>query len=511
MSHFTPATDGRYVLYARKSSESDEKQAKSIDQQIAECEQIAEKRGLKIVKVLVEKKSAHTGEARAQFANMLQMLETGEANGIIAWHPDRLARNMMDGGRLIEMLDRRIIEDMQFCTFHLTNDASGKMLLGFSFVISKNYSDNLSDSVSRSHRSLHGAGLAFGRTKHGYDTNEADQYIKGKYWNIIQQAWKKRLEGESQIDISAWVNEQGYRRVIKKHKKEQKMTPQKLGVIFKDPFYYGHYEMNGNAVFLPELYPFRPMVTQAEFLSIQKVQTNIKPLTEKERPLHRKIVHAENQSLVYAYNITKGQSGKRYLLYQVHNTKKRQNEHLRHRLKAIRGKDIVAALSELISRFKKPSKTVVEQIMAKEKELAQDTRKTHGMMLTNLRREKGRLMTKKDTLMEGYTVNGQGWEADEKAAYKKKKKQLTERIQQVKARIFEMEESEVHIVPQFDIVSNTLKTLSDSYKTLDGKSKLLIAEEIVSNFFIDNGKVQKIALKAPYDLLKIAKIPNGWG
>ena len=29
---------------------------------------------------------------------MMRRIEAGEAQGIIAWHPDRLARNSMDGG-----------------------------------------------------------------------------------------------------------------------------------------------------------------------------------------------------------------------------------------------------------------------------------------------------------------------------------------------------------------------------------------------------------------------------
>lgn len=49
----------RYVIYARKSTESEERQAKSLGDQVIECTKMAEARGLKIVgKPIQEKRSA---------------------------------------------------------------------------------------------------------------------------------------------------------------------------------------------------------------------------------------------------------------------------------------------------------------------------------------------------------------------------------------------------------------------------------------------------------------------
>ena len=62
---------------------------------------------------------------RPVFDEMLKRIERGEANGIIAWHPDRLARNSIDGGRIIYDLDTGKIKDLKFCSFTFSNTAEG--------------------------------------------------------------------------------------------------------------------------------------------------------------------------------------------------------------------------------------------------------------------------------------------------------------------------------------------------------------------------------------------------
>src|SRR3989344_1428379 len=94
----------KYVLYARKSSESEERQALSIEAQIAELREFAAKERLEIVASLEEEKTAKD-PGRTVFGEMLDTLERGEADSILAWHPDRLARNSVDGGRIIYLLD----------------------------------------------------------------------------------------------------------------------------------------------------------------------------------------------------------------------------------------------------------------------------------------------------------------------------------------------------------------------------------------------------------------------
>ena len=90
----------KYFLYARKSTDVEDKQVLSIEAQITELRAYAKQENLNIVEEFIEKQSAKI-PGRPIFGEMLKRIEKGEAKGILAWHPDRLARNSVDGGQLI--------------------------------------------------------------------------------------------------------------------------------------------------------------------------------------------------------------------------------------------------------------------------------------------------------------------------------------------------------------------------------------------------------------------------
>ena len=94
----------KFFLYARKSTDTEERQVRSIDDQIAELKELAKKENLEVVKIFIEKQTAKK-PGRPIFNEMLSRIEKGEAEGILAWHPDRLARNSVDGGKIIWLLD----------------------------------------------------------------------------------------------------------------------------------------------------------------------------------------------------------------------------------------------------------------------------------------------------------------------------------------------------------------------------------------------------------------------
>src|SRR5438105_7108185 len=89
-----------YCLYARKSSESDERQAMSIDSQIKEMMALAKRDGLNVVKTLQESFSAKESSKRPIFGQILTELRAREYDGILTWAPDRLSRNAGDLGSL---------------------------------------------------------------------------------------------------------------------------------------------------------------------------------------------------------------------------------------------------------------------------------------------------------------------------------------------------------------------------------------------------------------------------
>lgn len=138
----------KFFLYARKSTDVEDKQVRSIEDQLAELRAFAKTEGLNIVEEFIEKQSAKI-PGRPIFNNMLDRIEKGEANGILAWHADRLARNSVDGGRIIYLLDCGRLAALKFPTLWFENTPQGKFMLNIVFGQSKYYVDSLAENTKR--------------------------------------------------------------------------------------------------------------------------------------------------------------------------------------------------------------------------------------------------------------------------------------------------------------------------------------------------------------------------
>lgn len=186
----------RYVIYARKSTDEKEKQVHSTEDQVAVCVEYAQDKNLKVVDILEEKMTAKQAGVRPVFLKMLEKLRKGEYDGIIAWHPDRLARNMKEAGEVIDLLDKQVIKDLQFKSFSFSNDTSGKMLLGITFVLSKEYTDKLSDDVTRGNRKSLERGSYVNKSKHGYVKDRNGRLVPdGNNFILVKKAFEMRLSG----------------------------------------------------------------------------------------------------------------------------------------------------------------------------------------------------------------------------------------------------------------------------------------------------------------------------
>lgn len=324
MSIFQPQEDFtkyKYVIYARKSTEESDRQLRSLEDQIKECQQLAERLGLKKPEIIRESKSAKKPHRRVAFNAMLKRLEAGKIDGVISWAPDRLARNMLEAGMVIDMIDEGKIKDLRFVTYPFSKDANGLMLLGMSFVLSKQYSDKLSQDVQRGKHASFAEGKASGATKHGYDKSNQDYFIPNENtFPLLRTAWEKRLRGESLVKISKWLNDSGYLKKYQISKREVAMTKQKLSIIFNDSFYYGVIKMKQMTVNLCEIPEanFQPMITEDEFFQVQRLVNGVgrtrlrQPNKFGLMPLRGIVKCAECGNVCSVYP-TQSKGGQRYL------------------------------------------------------------------------------------------------------------------------------------------------------------------------------------------------------
>ena len=232
----------KYVIYARKSSEEDDRQVLSIEAQLVELKEFAAKEKLEIVASFQEAKTAKE-PGRMKFAEMFDLIEKGKANGILAWHPDRLARNPIDGGKIIYSVDTGKILDLKFPTFWFDTTPQGKFMLQIAFGQSKYYIDNLSENVKRGLRQKIRRGEMVGVAPTGYlnDLQTHKMVLDPERAPLIKKLFQTYATGNFNLKEIMKLAEKWELR----SKKEKVLTHSNIQYILKKPFYYGLIYMNG--------------------------------------------------------------------------------------------------------------------------------------------------------------------------------------------------------------------------------------------------------------------------
>ena len=181
----------KYFLYARKSTEDDDKQIMSIEAQLFELRDYARRENLEILREFQEAKSAKK-PGRDVFGKMMSLIEQGnDAIGILSWHPDRLARNSVDGGKIIYLVDINRIVSLRFPQFWFEPTPQGKFMLQVAFGQSKYFSDNLVENVKRGFRQKLRRGEWLTKAPYGYVNNLKTRNIEPHpvYSKIVARAF----------------------------------------------------------------------------------------------------------------------------------------------------------------------------------------------------------------------------------------------------------------------------------------------------------------------------------
>jgi site-specific DNA recombinase len=254
----------QFFIYARKSTESEERQVRSIGDQLAELREIARRDKLFVVDELVESQTAKM-PGRPVFNEMLMRIEKGEAAGILAWHPDRLARNSVDGGKIIHMVDTKMIQDMRFSTFWFEPTPQGKFMLAIAFGQSKYYVDNLSENIRRGQRQKLLNGIWPQRAPLGYLNDRKNRCIvpDPQRADFIRQAFELYAPGDCTLDrLTATINGLGFTTLTNKP-----LARSQYHRTLRNPIYYGLIR------YQEELYEgkHQPIITKKLFDEVQAV------------------------------------------------------------------------------------------------------------------------------------------------------------------------------------------------------------------------------------------------
>ena len=252
----------KFFIYTRKSTDDKDRQVRSISDQLSELKSLALKEQLEVVDVFVEKQTAKI-PGRPVFNEMMLRMEKGEASGILAWHPDRLARNSVDGGKIIYLVDTGIIVEMKFPTFWFDPTPQGKFMLSIAFSQSKYYVDNLSENIKRGHRNKVKDGIWPQMAPLGYINKNRKIVPDENIAPLIKKTFEAYSSGSFTLrQLRDKFNELGLKR-----KSGKELAVSNYQKLLKNPIYTGLMLYNG------EIHEGKhePIISKKLFDSVQEV------------------------------------------------------------------------------------------------------------------------------------------------------------------------------------------------------------------------------------------------
>jgi len=260
----------KVVIYARKSTESEDRQVLSIESQIKELTDYAKNMNWQISAIYSESKSAKA-PGREVFNKLYESIQEGEVEELLCWKLDRLARNPVDGGALIWAMEENKLKHIHTPQRSFYNSGNDKFWLQLEFGMAKKYVDDLSDNVKRGLKTKVEKGWYPSKAPLGYINDKENKTIipDPERFKLVRAMWDLMLTGSFTPPQVLKIANDSYGLRTKLYKKGggNPVACSYIYLIFKNPFYYGAFEYWGN------IYKgnHKPMVTKEEFDKVQSL------------------------------------------------------------------------------------------------------------------------------------------------------------------------------------------------------------------------------------------------
>ncbi len=468
----------KYFLYARKSSEQEDRQVLSIDSQKGELEAVAKREKLNIVATLEESYSAKA-PGRDVFNEMIKRIEKGEANGILAWHPNRLSRNSVDTGYLIYLMDQNKLLEIHTPGQPFKNTPNDKFLLNLLCSQAKLENDNKGIDVKRGLKRKVEMGWFPGPAPVGYlntpDKEKGFRIIRKdvKLFPIVRKMFDMLLSANYtapqvfQIGVEKW----GFTR----------LALSGFYRVLYNPFYYGWFEWplgSGNW----HKGKHEPMITQEQHERVQVLLgRGNKPKPEKHLFAFTGIIRCgQCGCLVTAENKTKRNKNGNVHYYTYYHCTKRKGPCDQ---RCIEAKELEGQIKEQLSELQIPPEFHA-WAMSRLKEENEKESTDRTAILQNQRRSYDACLKKLDSLID---MRASGEISEEEFARKKSK------ITQDKNKLQELlNDTDGRVDTWLEAAEKIISFAEDARQTFNGPSiqtKRTILSALGSNLLLKDKKL----------------------
>ncbi len=472
----------KYILYCRKSTESEDRQVLSLESQRKELLDLAKYEDLEIILTLEESKSAKE-PGRPIFNEMLQMISSGKADAILCWKIDRLTRNPVDGGQVQWLLQNGMIKHIRtFEKSFYSND--NVLLMGIEQAMANQYVIDLSLNVKRGHRTKLEKGDWPNKAPFGYINDKVSKTIKidKKFGSYVFRAFELYSTGGYTLkQISDILYQEGMRT-----KTGNKIKKSQIHRILHNKLYCGLMEKDGKTYHGNH----EALISVSLFNKVDDVLHG----RHHPRPnIHfysaRGFLSCASCECTLTTDTKKG-----YIYYYCTNGKGNCEQHKKY----LRSEMIDSLLS---SMFKELAfdKELIEMAAEAYKERNELKNDYTASSIENLSNELNSLLEKESALVDGYSSK-----IIREEVYRAKVQEIQNKRIEIEKQIKETEAKGGISKVTFEQIKNVFldsSRASETYLELTEEEKRKMLEKLLSNASIENQKIVKYQFKSPYQIL----------
>jgi len=485
----------KYILYARKSTESEDRQILSIGSQIKEVTELAQKERLNVIQTITETKSAKA-PGREKFNEMIDLINSNKAQGIICWKLDRLARNPIDGGQISWMLQRGLIQHIKTFSrdWYPTDNV---LMMSVEFGMANQFILDLTSNTKRGLKAKAEQGWLPQLAPPGYLNNplkskgQKDIIKDPERFDLIRKMFDLMLTGNYSVpQLLKKINKEIYYR----NKKGRKMTKTTLYYIFSRPFYYGEFEYpRGSGNFYQGKH--EPMITIEEYDRIQELLGRKgRPRPQKHNfPFRGLIRCGECGATITAENKTKHQKNGNVHHYVYYHCTKRINPNCKQ--KSIRSEELEKQVLGILRKIEIPIEFHQWAIKQLKKENEMES-KDRNIILKTQQNTYNACIRKIDRLIDmraNDEINEQEFKI-KKAELNKEKLRLEELLQDTGERVNSW-------LDNAETVFDFAEKARERFKNGSKEVKRNILSSLGSNLLLKGGKLA-INVRKPLILIK---------